>query len=537
MLLYPTWNPVGGKEKAVSKNSKKRRDAKAKKAKSLHTTLAQHKRVKKTLVPPLNTFSPGVRRFSHWTDDRVPELLWACLVRGVLPRHEALEVFREVALIAREFVDSTGSLSEIIPSQSNLAERHPDIIPRIVKIVTKYPLGYAALRPLIAIESLPGRDLWIAALGLEPDPNELNALADAMPEFLGHQTEHSTDVRWLVVLYGGLSHKIHYQATMAERVNEIIHYPNHGDLRKVRPSIRASEPIAWMGSDGREPAFPWSEIFWRECHKRTACIVVEPEGAEVNQYKPRDIGPRVIQALNEVSNHWIETSKTTAVDAAHEGSFTFVLYALTCLLEMVGRNRLLISGRLLLRTVAECRITFAYLLHKNDPELWKKFRAYGTGQAKLVLLKMKEIEKPPHSISMEALERLANEDVWQEYVDIDLGNWAGADLRRMAEESGTKGIYDAHYGWSSGYLHGQWAAMRDVTVTTCLNPLHRVHRVPAGGDRGLGDVVPDAVEIVEAMIGDLLRVYPGTAISLHKDVPSMTPSAAASEDTAAATPE
>lgn len=318
---------------------------------------------------------------------------------------------------------------------NNVVEQdHRAIKSRCAPMLGFKSFGSAAIT-LAGIELLPGRDLRIAALGLEPDPNELNALADAMLEFLGHQTEHSTDVRWLVVLYGGLSHKIHYQATMAERVDEIIHYPNHGDLRKVRPSIRASEPIAWMGSDGREPAFPWSEIFWRECHERTACIVVEPEGAEVNQYKPGDIEPRVIQALNDVSNHWIRTSKTTTVDAAHEGSFTFVLYALTCLLEMVGRNRLLISGRLLLRTVAECRITFAYLLHKNDPELWRKFRAYGAGQAKLVLLKMKEIERPPHSISMEPLERLANEDVWQEYVDIDLGNWAGADLSecRQAE--------------------------------------------------------------------------------------------------------
>jgi len=230
------------------------------------------------------------------------------------------------------------------------------------------------------------------------------------------------------------------------------------------------------------------------------------------------LSPRVVQALNDVSNHWIETSTSTAVDAVHEGTFTFVLYALTCLLEMVGVNRLGIAGRLLLRTLADCRITLAYLQHKNDPNLWAKFRKYGVGQAKLALLKLEEAVKPPHSISMETLKRLANEDVWQEYADIDLGNWAGMDLRKMAEESGTKDVYDAHYGWNSGFAHGHWSAMRDVTLTTCLNPLHRLHRVPAGGERGLGDVVPDAVEIVEAMIVGLLRAYPGASISLHKPV-------------------
>jgi Family of unknown function (DUF5677) len=503
----------------MSKNSKKRRDAKAMKAKRMHTTLGQHHRIKKTLVPPLNRL-PGERRFSRWVDERVPEMLWACLVRAVLPRNEALEALRGVALIAREFIGSAAVLSEIIPTHSNLAARCPELIPRIVQIVGKYPLGYAALRPLIAIESLPGRERWIAALGMEPDPQELNALADAIPEFLDHQSEESTDVRWLLVLYGGLSHKMHYPKSMSERVDSIRSYPNHGDMRRVRPSIRASEPIVWMPLGGGDPVFPWSPQFWQECHSRTPCLIVEPEAVEVPEPKAADIGPRVVQALNDVSNHWIETSTSTAVDAVHEGTFTFVLYALTCLLEMVGVNRLGIAGRLLLRTLAGCRITLAYLQHRNDPDLWAKFRKYGVGQAKLALLKLEEAAKPPHSISIETLKRLANEDVWQEYSDIDLGNWAGIDLRKMAEESGTKEVYDAHYGWNSGFAHGHWSAMRDVMLTTCLNPLHRLHRVPAGGERGLGDVVPDAAEIVEAMIVGLLRAYPGASISLSKPAPS-----------------
>jgi len=44
------------------------------------------------------------------------------------------------------------------------------------------------------------------------------------------------------------------------------------------------------------------------------------------------------------------------------------------------------------------------------------------------------------------------------------------------------------------------------------------HRVPAGVERGLGDVVPDAVEIGESHIVDLLRAYPGASISLPKPV-------------------
>ena len=225
--------------------------------------------------------------------------------------------------------------------------------------------------------------------------------------------------------------------------------------------------------------------------------------------------PILSSAFEALVGHWLETSSTTAVDSVHEGTFTFVLYALRCVRELLGANRLRISGRMLLRTLTECRITLAYLQIKNDQKLWERFRHYGAGQAKLALLKISEAKRPPHSVSVELLERLANEDMWQEFVDIDLGHWAGEDLRKMAEVSGTKHVYDAHYGWTSGFVHGQWSAMRDAALTICLNPLHRVHRVPLLYTRQHGDTFADAVDLVESMIQGLLQKYPGPQITLR----------------------
>jgi hypothetical protein len=226
--------------------------------------------------------------------------------------------------------------------------------------------------------------------------------------------------------------------------------------------------------------------------------------------------PIVTLAIYEVAIVLLENTKTTDVDPMHEGAFGFVLYALRALLELVGRARQRIAGRLLLRTIVECRITLAYLMTKNDPALWAKYRRYGSGQAKLALLKIAEAARPPHSVSSEILQQIANEDVWQEFVDIELGQWAGADLRKMAEESGTKDVYDAHYGWNSGFVHGQWAAVRDTVLTTCLNPLHRLHRIPLNGLRDSGDTFPDARTVVQGMITDLSKLYPGLDVDLFR---------------------
>jgi hypothetical protein len=516
----------------MSKNSKKRRDAKAKAkaAKPMHTTLGQHQRQKNTLIPPLNRMPAPVSRLS-WMNDRMPEMLWACLARAVLPRDEALQVFREVALIGKEFRASDAGPDTLLPTHTNLAAQHAHLIPRIVGIIAKRPLGYAALRPLLAIEALPGRDQWIAAIGAEPDPNELNTLADAIVEFFDHQSEHSTDVRWFLLIFTVLAGRLHFPATMEEKVNELLEFPNRGDMRSVRPFIRSGEPSVWMLTSGGMPQFQWGAEFWKECHRRTPCLYGEPEPSAAPQPPNDELRDVVLRTIGTVSLHWIETSQTTAVDATHEGTFTFVLYALTCLLEIVlGANRTRIAGRMLLRTLTECRITLAYLQKKNDQELWAKFRRYGAGRAKLAWLKLSEATKPPHSISLEALEQLANEDVWQEFVDINLGQWAGADLRKMAEESGTKDIYDAHYGWTSGFSHGHWSAMRDATLVICLNPLHRAHRIPADSKRIHGDVVPDAIELVETMIAGLLQAYPGAEITLR---PAPAPTGEAAGEAAA----
>lgn len=152
---------------------------------------------------------------------------------------------------------------------------------------------------------------------------------------------------------------------------------------------------------------------------------------------------------------------------------------------LVGRNAYGITGRVLLRTLTEARITLAYLKEKDSPELWVKFRAFGVGQAKLALLKLDDIRNQPKFTNPDVLEQLSNEGYFQEFVSIDLGHWCGLDLRKMAEASNTKDDYHRFYGWSSSFVHGHWSALRDAGMVHCFNPLHRLHRIPLSGHRML----------------------------------------------------
>lgn len=494
----------------MARNSKKRRDAKKKRG---GTSLGDHHRHGRILVPPLNRL-PAMQK-TRWSFDRMPELLWACLVRALLPQRDALDLFRRVIVAHREELLKAGLSPEAaVPSHTNLVTLYPQLIPRIVEIVVRHPLGYAPLRLLLMFDGLPGRDLWAQAINADPE-YDADALSDAVAEYLWHQSQPATDVRWLCVMCAILTGSMHFPRDSEEMIEGFRLYPDYGDQRSVRPSIRAIEQTLWVMGNHE---FKWSAAFWEECHRKTPCMGGAPDASQAHVPPMVEAGPIVARAINALSQHWVDTATTTDIDAKHEGAFALVLYSLRCLLELTGKARNRIAGRLLLRTVVECRITLAYMMLKDDSALWSKYRHYGTGQAKLALLKIAEATSQPHSVTAEQLDRIANEDVWDEFVDIELGNWAGTDLRRMAEESGTKEVYDMYYGWNSGFSHGQWAAVRDASLTTCLNPLHRLHRIPLIGLRELGDAFPDARSIVEALVADLLRVYPGANIDLRTPV-------------------
>jgi hypothetical protein len=230
----------------MGKNNKKNRAANKKRR--MRSSLDQHQRVGKMLHPPLNRL-PGPMHYSRWADERMPEMLWACLVRAVLPRDDALQIFRLVARMAREFTESPLPPDRLIPTHTNLGELFPQLIERIVKLVATRPLGYAALRPLLLFEDLPAKQPWRAAIAADPVAGDTDSLMDAVAEYLDHQSEQSTDVRWLICVYASLTGKVHYAAKFKEKIEEMRLYPNYGDMHKVRPSIRAQEQAMWaMGN-------------------------------------------------------------------------------------------------------------------------------------------------------------------------------------------------------------------------------------------------------------------------------------------------
>lgn len=479
-------------------------DLNKKKNKKMETDLSEHKRYKKILQPPLSqiNFTP-----SSWINDRLPDMLWAVLAVGFWSREKALAFFRYVA----KFVENNPECYLV-----TLAGVGGLSVDKRLKLV-KYMLSWSddtkeMLRPLMLFQTLPGFSEWKKLLDDAVLQKDWKRLGNAVLKVLWHQSETATDCRWVKVLCRMVGGKMKFDISMKDTARGIIEYPNYGDLRKIRPSIRAAEIT--FESKKKNLDYSWPQNFWNTCFEKTIC---SPESlgykdkfdAKTWETSRKYYLKETKRLRMSLIDHFLKTSVTTAIDARQEACFGFAFYSFTLFTEIIlYKLDYSVVGRMILRSLVECLISFAFLLEEDNPDFWKNYREYGTGQAKLVYLKLQELKDKPTAINEKVMDEIANEDVWQEFVSINIGQWDKTDLRKMSENVGLKDIYDQYYNWTSGYIHSSWAAIREAVYERCFNPLHRLHRLPTRDFPRLQSVTLDALKIVNDICELLSKAYP-----------------------------
>ncbi|WP_033543642.1 DUF5677 domain-containing protein [Planococcus sp. CAU13] len=467
-----------------------------------HTTIAQHERKGKNLHPPISKIENLTK--TSWKDNRLPEFLWIGLIIHLNERLVGLDYIRQ---ISKYFYDRNEELRPEELSFTSIAAMPDEQIESFYNFLFKELFLAEELKPLLIFNSLPKKDLLEKHISLNDEKIEIELakLYSSVANMIDHQSQLATDCRWARIYYLMIKGKLH----MGSEAENIFYYPQQGDMRRVRPTIRACEnAMSLMGKQN-----VWVEKFWTEALHNSPCWDLN-----VKEEEESDLTPLMMPNLNEVENtiieHFYESRSTSAIDAKHEAAFAFTLYCLDILKELTDSGiQNGITGRLGLRTIAECYITLAYLVKKNDEQLWLSYRSYGSGQAKLAFLKIDELEKQPQFVSLDTLEALANEDQWQEFSNINLGHWENSNLRAMSETARVKDVYNSYYDWTSGFAHGQWSSLRSMEFTICGNPLHRLHRIP-NENKKLPTTVGDAADLCNKIIEILFELYPNEKVPL-----------------------
>src|SRR3989338_6650334 len=393
------------------------------------TDISKHKREGKTLLPPFRQLQMSP---SSWKDDRMPEMLWAVLLIGNIKREEALDIFRKVA----NLVSKHPELSDVTHSGiAAWSKENRSILINLLK--ESHPEAQKILRSLVMFSALPGHCEWKEILGEPEDEGEIaDFLAKGVSVTLWHQSQEATDCRWIKFLceiHGG---KIKFSSSIGgidETLGGVFEYPNYGDLRHVRPFIRASEIGMQMRNEGKQN--DWLDKFWKACLQSTFCAPLPRK--EQRKDSIRISHDQIHRTRHLLLLHYLKTDESTAIEPRHDAIFGFGFYVLRLLDELVATNlsRGMI-GRLALRSCVEAYITLSYLIKKNEEKVLNDFRNYGIGKMKLSYLKNRDLKDKPSFIDEAFLKEITNEDRWEEFSDIDLGHWTDSDLRKMSEEAG-----------------------------------------------------------------------------------------------------
>lgn len=143
------------------------------------------------------------------------------------------------------------------------------------------------------------------------------------------------------------------------------------------------------------------------------------------------------------------------------------------------------SASLFLRAMTDLYIALAWIMLDLE-ERSKQYILHGLGEEKLLVEHYKkEIEDNPDYPNSDILKQLVEEKTnWIEaqrrtfFVEVNLGNWAHLDYRRMAQESDNESLYKFAYKPFSHAAHNMWPHVSRYNLKVCENPLHRYHLVP-----------------------------------------------------------
>ena len=137
---------------------------------------------------------------------------------------------------------------------------------------------------------------------------------------------------------------------------------------------------------------------------------------------------------------------------------------------------------LILRSMTDLHITLAWILNSPD-ERAKKYILYGLGQEKLLIehykVEIEENDDPDLKKMIELKEDWLGTQRREFMTEVNVGNWAQLDTRKMAQEAGCESLYKFAYTPFSMVSHNMWNHISWYNMTPCQNPLHKYHNKPA----------------------------------------------------------
>ncbi len=190
------------------------------------------------------------------------------------------------------------------------------------------------------------------------------------------------------------------------------------------------------------------------------------------------------KTIDDFESRWAQVE----IDLYHSETFEVIGGLLsrqaTLLIEMASAPAIW-NGNiapLILRCMTDLHITLAWILNSPE-ERAKKYILFGLGQEKLLIehykISLEEQDEPDVKKMVDMKEAWLDSQRREFMVEVNVGNWAQLDTRRMAQQADCEGLYKFAYVPFSAVAHNAWNHISRYNMIPCTNPLHKNHKIPA----------------------------------------------------------
>lgn len=467
-----------------SKKSKRKR-----KRSPGHTPLSGHKKVGSSLVPPLAELPVTPL---HWDRDLLPEFLWIASLREVVPQGRLYRPFYAFMDAVDEMWEGDSPAIGFLTDFKILQKKKEAFLAKNEQLVRELflsPFGrILAFFPDSPASWLVSESFLAEEGHLDPE-RELGRLRGLVVDLMDGQGALATDVRMCSFGRVVKSGKMLFPKNMPT-VDLLPKYPEGctTDERAIVESFVRAGMNAYLTATDREGS-EWVKYFWRHNYDLAPCkpVLLPLRGSKpVRPDEFDELHDRVNENSHAARSYLDRLAMRVQYDLYDPGKDE-ILHGLfarcTRLYLLVSENPTLwardIAG-IMLRCLVETGITFIYLATKGTEGEFRRFREHGEAQKKLLMLHLQDSHPEAESLEGRTATEISAEvgTFAAEVLQIELGNWAKKDMRKLAQETGLQRLYRLVFSPTSADVHGTWASLKDSNLCVCGEPLHRYHLMP-----------------------------------------------------------
>jgi hypothetical protein len=441
---------------------------------------SDHKKVGKTLVPPMRQYL-GERGMVSWVDRILPELIWLAVIIENLGVRRGVEISAKIAKLANtikseEYFAFASSFNLLDTEQkqslvqlledANYLDEVRNSLRSLLHLYPECPLKFLDENSEQLIET-----------------QTISHFKETLAKYYNRRAQPAMIIQANVVYFAGICGKLRYSSNVqVPNLEAIISDFESNESKRACASVRATVN-AFIGRLSEKISDYWPRYFWNRG------IEIDPSTSISRESRKLEIDlPEQIIRFIELADLGLEERWSKLPKDIYENHQCEVIGALLArqitLAKRMARTPAFWDvhiGPILLRVMIDNHITLAWIL--KDPAVRSKhFVLHGLGQAKLYLEHLKveneDGSNPDLQQLIEAMERWINNQQYSFLTNVNLGSWSGLNTREMAEEADCLDLYRYAYLPFSSCIHNMWNHVGRLNVVQSGNPLHKYLLVP-----------------------------------------------------------